>query len=117
MPTLALSYSIIAFDNNATLTGGFSQIDYLGDMAGAWKKVFPGKSTPPTSIFNGEFSLHDVTDSKVSVPATICDLIQAIPTQSERLSYVQKVQNEMTLQNAIDAMAPDLLRIVDKSNE
>jgi len=112
MPTLALSYSLLAFEYGSTLSGGFSQIDYLGAMAKSWAQVFPESLRQKTNIFAGELSIIELGKTNTAIPATICDLFLQTDTIQERLELINTVMCKRTLHDSIDLISSDLLRIV-----
>ncbi len=107
MPTMAFCYSIISFYYGLTLGGGFSQIDYLGDMKRSWSKVIESKGDEPidttTNIFTGEFVLmrdergHDMT---------LIDLLLSNPMD------IDHAISETQIKATLDRMMPEFVEIV-----
>lgn len=80
LPTMALCYSILSFHYGLTLGGGFSQIQYLGEMKNAYQKTINETGTPiiypdvKTDIFSGEFVQINIADNANIEPASLIDL-------------------------------------------
>ena len=94
LPSTALCYSILSFYYGLTLGGGFSQIQYLGEMKKAYEKTLShpehsdlrhpelsasggsgSQNDTKTNIFTGECVQLGLTDGKKTVPATLFDIL------------------------------------------
>jgi len=114
LPCLALCYSMISFYYGITLGGGFSQIQYLGDMKNAWNQILisvgdSDKSIAtdiPTDIFTGDFVIAGICDSKRTVPATLLDIFLWGDTSTSQ--SLKKVFGRMTVGECLDIMIPQL---------
>ncbi len=113
LPTTALSYSLLAFYYGLTLGGGFSQIQYLGDMKRAYDSVFSIKTDVPTTIFSGEFCVTGITNGRNTVPATLIDLL--LWGGNDTGERIEKAFSTVTVGQSLDAMLPEFLAIIDKS--
>lgn len=114
LPCLALCYSMISFYYGITLGGGFSQIQYLGDMKNAWNQILisvgdSDKSIAtdiPTDIFTGDFVIAGICDSMRTVPATLLDIFLWGDTSTSQ--SLKKVFGRMTVGECLDIMIPQL---------
>ncbi len=109
LPTMALSYSILSFYYGLTLGGGFSQIDYLGDMKEAWDNTFNTKTPIKTDVFAGEFALLGISDHIHTVPATLFDVL--LYAQDPHITVNEALSN-VSIKESLDAMMDELVEIV-----
>ncbi len=131
LPSTALCYSILSFYYGLTLGGGFSQIQYLGEMKEAYEKTVhhPEKESDhsepfdysqgklregsqseiQTNIFTGECVQLGLTDGKKTVPATLFDILLW-----NRGDITQLYESFKTapLQASLDLMMPEYVQIV-----
>ncbi|MFA6463724.1 MAG: hypothetical protein WCV55_01820 [Candidatus Paceibacterota bacterium] len=121
MPSMALCYSILAFHYGLTLGGGFSQIQYLGDMKIAWGKVFPEFKKEfenvRTDIFSGEAIITGISKGQVTEPATLADFLIYPKDPKEADKLAEKTLSEITIGESLDAMMYELYEIVSGSYE
>ncbi len=109
LPTIALSYSILSFYYGLTLGGGFSQIDYLGDMREAWDKTFDTKTLIKTDVFAGEFALLGISDHIHTAPATLFDVLLYAQDPN---TAVNNALSNISIKESLDAMMDELVEIV-----
>lgn len=119
MPTMALSYIILSFYYGLTCGGGFSQINYLGDMKLAYLKFLEEAgytkeqelvNSLKTDIFCGEFVLATIASGRYHCPAFSLDLILA-DTNSLNVLLLD-VSKKMSLATVIDGMMPEYHKII-----
>jgi hypothetical protein len=111
MPTLALSYSLLAAEHNMTLAGGFSQIDYLPKMIAAWNKLFNTKSSARGDVFAGELGLVSLKNNDNHILATLSDLLIYSEDVHGRLKLIEQSSNA-TLSQSLSSIADQLLAII-----
>ncbi|MFA6050634.1 MAG: hypothetical protein WC761_05560 [Candidatus Paceibacterota bacterium] len=112
LPTLALSYSMLSFHYGLTLGGGFSQIQYLGEMRDAYEKVSGGRmTTPPTDIFTGEFVALTIGKK----PAPLIDLLLWRNTDAGKIA--DKAIESVTVSESLDQMMPEFVDILGSKEE
>lgn len=126
LPSTALCYRMLSFYYGLTLGGGFSQIQYLGEMKKAYEKTLshPGKesshSDPPaggeespldikTNIFTGECVQLGLTDGKKTVPATLFDILL---WNRGDITQLYKSFKTAPLQASLDLMIPEYVQII-----
>lgn len=122
LPCLALCYSIVSFYYGITLGGGFSQIQYLGDMKNAWTALLSDVHDPEsevceeiqTDIFTGDFVIAGITDGTSTVPATLVD-IYLWGDESTR-GRIQSLFGKVTIGDTLDIMIPQLAHTLDPSS-
>ena len=128
LPSTALCYSILSFYYGLTLGGGFSQIQYLGEMKKAYEKTLShpehsdlrhpelsasggsgSQNDTKTNIFTGECVQLGLTDGKKTVPATLFDILLW-----NRGDITQLYESFKTapLQASLDLMMPEYVQIV-----
>ncbi|MCA9328757.1 hypothetical protein KC959_03225 [Candidatus Saccharibacteria bacterium] len=112
MPTLALSYCILSAEFGLTLSGGFSQIDYLPKMINAWGKLFDAKTHTKADVFAGELGLVSLSNKKEHVLATFIDLLLYTDNIEQRLALVERASGA-SLQQGLSAISDELLQIID----
>ena len=116
MPGMALCYSILAFHYCLTLGGGFSQIQYLGEMKKAWSKVFPELKNEfedvKTNVFSGEAIIAGMGNEKEQIQATLADFLIHTKNPSEADKLAEKSLSEITIGESLDAMMYELYEIV-----
>ncbi|OGK18863.1 hypothetical protein A3D80_03100 [Candidatus Roizmanbacteria bacterium RIFCSPHIGHO2_02_FULL_40_13b] len=111
MPTMALCYSILAFHYGLTLGGGFSQIQYLGEMGIAYEEVFGGWGDwGRTDIFSGEFVAIGLANEKTSVPASLLDIL--LWGGKEKSEKITAQFEKITVGESLDLMMPDLIHML-----
>ncbi len=128
LPSTSLCYSMLSFYYGLTLGGGFSQIQYLGQMKEAYKKTsgHPEQSNlrhpelsasggsgsqnnPPTNIFTGECVQLGLTDGKKTVPATLFDILL---WNRGDVTQIYESFKTAPLQASLDLMMPEYVQIV-----
>ena len=116
IPSMALCYSILAFHHRLTLGGGFSQIQYLGEMKIAWGKIFPEFikefEDVVTDIFSGETIIAGIGDGQKNDNATLADFLIHTRTQNEANELSEKSLIEIGIGESLDAMMYELYEIV-----
>ncbi len=121
MPSMALCYSILAFHYGLTLGGGFSQIQYLGDMKIAWGKVFPELKKEfenvKTDIFSGEAIITGISNGTTNTQATLADFFVHTKNPSEANKLIEKSLSEIRIGESLDAMMYELYEIVSGKYE
>ncbi len=116
LPTTAFCYSMISFYYGVTLGGGFSQIQYLGDMKKAYEKVLTEfeletNELPPTDIFSGEVTVFGLSNKKETVPATLLDFL--IYKDENTLERVEETNSEVSVEKSIDGMMEEFVEIAN----
>ncbi|MBI3588812.1 MAG: hypothetical protein HY093_00135 [Candidatus Liptonbacteria bacterium] len=119
-PSMALSFIVLSFYYGLPCGGGFSQINYLGEIKnaylkllkemGGFEKEMAQTKKIPTNIFRGEFVLATLGKKQKAVPATLIDLIlHQDQTTTKKLAHLAK---KITLKKAIDPMMPEFYKII-----
>jgi hypothetical protein len=118
MPSMALSYLVLAFEYGLSCGGGFCQVNYLSQMKDACLRLLTACNLEDayahiesvvTDFFCGEFQLATYADDTVRLPLSPADLICAGDARtSERI--VQKART-LTLHDAVRGMMPELYKI------
>lgn len=122
MPCLALCYSIVSFYYGITLGGGFSQIQYLGDIKRAWISVLSSvrdaehevSDAMPTDIFTGDFVIAGITDGTYTEPATLVDIY--LWGDNSTQTKIEKLFAEVTIGETLDIMIPQLCHTLAPSS-
>ncbi len=116
IPSMALCYSILAFHYGLTLGGGFSQIQYLGEMKIAWGNVFPELKKEfenvVTDVFSGENIITGIGNGKKIENATLADFLIHTKTSNEANELAEKSLSEIRIGESLDAMMYELYEIV-----
>ncbi len=110
LPSMALCYSMLSFYYGLTLGGGFSQIQYLGDMKQAYKKVTGKESTVRTDIFTGEFVAIGLFNKKKTVPASLIDLL--LYGKGDIGDIIDQRFESVTVGESLDLMMPEFVHII-----
>lgn len=120
MPTMALTFIILSFYYGLNCGGGFSQINYLGEMREAYLKVLDETGAPEeelrtvrsltTDCFRGEFVLARLGNAMGSVPATLLDVI--LYGNPGTAAALEEVANTTSLADAVDEMMPEFYTII-----
>jgi len=114
LPSMALCYSILAFVEGYTLGGGFSQIQYLGEM----KQAFSSLATPidtRTDVFTGEYVAIGLGNDRHSAPATLIDILLWGGDNPE--VAIDKQLETIAVGESLDLMMPELVHIITGSRE
>ncbi|MEI8338153.1 MAG: hypothetical protein WCF92_03345, partial [bacterium] len=116
MPSMALCYSLLAFHYGLTLGGGFSQIQYLGDMKVAWGKVFPELKDEfedvQTDVFSGEAIITSINKSTETKPSTLADFLIYTKDAQESNKLAEIALSKITIGESLDVMMYELYEIV-----
>ncbi len=116
LPSMALCYSILAFYYGLTLGGGFSQIQYLGDMKIAWGKVFSRSKAKfentVTDTFSGEAIISGISDGQTNKQATLADFLIYTKDENEADILAERSLSEIKVGESLDAMMYELYEIV-----
>lgn len=120
MPSMALTYCVLAFYYGLHCGGGFSQVNYLAHMKEAYQKMLAECGVPEkeysflkevdTSFFCGEFVLADIGNGDKKVPASPYDLV--VYGDKKSGSALLEKAKDGTLVEAVDALMPELYKIV-----
>jgi hypothetical protein len=114
-PSMALTFIVLAFVHGITCGGGFSQINYLGDMKKAFEKLetalgWKSIALPETNIFTGELVVNVLEKDGQTVPATLVDtILYQDDTTATRLS---QAYSTTTFKDALWAMMPEYYKII-----
>ncbi len=115
IPSMALCYSLLSFEEGLTLTGGFSQIQYLGDMKDAWLQIFPEDkerlSKIRTDIFSGEMSFVGITNGKETKNATLLDMLIYSKEEKRASKVFQDALEGTSIGEALNAMMYEFLEM------
>lgn len=114
IPSMALCYSIIAFYYGFTLGGGFSQIQYLGDMKNAFKKTVTNIADTKTNIFTGEFVLETLNKDGSVLPASLIDILIRKDNINGRMFELMR---NTKIANTLDLMMTEFIEIVTGKKE
>lgn len=122
LPCLALCYSIVSFYYGITLGGGFSQIQYLGDMKNAWTGLLSDVHDPEsevgdaisTDIFTGDFVIAGISDGMDTKPATLMDIY--LWGDGSTQDHIKRLFNEMPIGDTLDIMIPQLCHTLAPSS-
>lgn len=120
LPSTALCYSILSFYYGLTLGGGFSQIQYLGEMKKAYDKTIchsdsersGGEGSPPnikTNVFTGECVQLGLSDGARVVPATLFDILL---WNRGDIAQLYKSFKTAPLGISLDLMMPEYVQII-----
>lgn len=124
LPSTALCYCILSFYYGITLGGGFSQIQYLGEMKEAYEKTIshskrsslrhPERSEGSpfdikTNIFTGECVQLGLSDGTRVVPATLFDILL---WNREDIDQLYESFNTAPLRTSLDRMMPEYIHII-----
>lgn len=119
MPTMALSFIILSFYYGLTCGGGFSQINYLGDMKHAYLKFLEEAGyteeqelvrSIETDIFCGEFVLATIASKEDHCPAFSLDV--ALSHADDLNNNLLNLSKETRLETVIDSMMPEYYKII-----
>ncbi len=119
MPSMALTYSLLAFYYGLSCGGGFSQVGYLTEMRDAYAKVlaaYSGKKSAehllglPTQELRGDVVAVHLSAGGGSVPATALDL--AIHGNRKTAANIRSMLQSTTLAQAVAPLMPELYQIV-----
>ncbi len=116
LPSMAFCYSLISFYYGITLGGGFSQIQYLGDMKEAFKKTI-GEDImdTKTNIFTGEQVLITIGNNGDKIPASLIDiLLYDIEDLGRKID--EEIEN-IKISDTLDMMMPEFIEIVTGKRE
>lgn len=120
LPSTALCYSILSFYYGLTLGGGFSQIQYLGEMKKAYDKTIRhsdpersgGEESPPdikTNIFTGECVQMGLSNNTKVVPATLFDILL---WNRGDITHLYESFKTAPLRTSLDHMMPEYVQIL-----
>ncbi|MEI6327387.1 MAG: hypothetical protein WCO78_04715 [Candidatus Roizmanbacteria bacterium] len=122
LPCLALCYSTISFYYGFTLGGGFSQIDYLGDMKKAYRDVTQTVGADEdccddiqTNVFTGEFVVAGVSDHTHTQPASLVDML--LWSGKSTQPNIVKLFDALSIAESLDLMMPEFKRIVSPKSD
>ncbi len=119
LPSMALCYSILSFYYDLSLGGGFSQIQYLGDMKKAWLNVFREDeekvSKIRTDIFSGESGIIGISDRKNTQLATLADIFLYSKHSEDANKMVEIALSNTSIEQSLNAMMYEFLEIVTGS--
>lgn len=114
LPTMALSFSIISFYHGLTCGGGFSQVQYLGEMKKAYEKTFDKENKDfqnlRTDIFTGEFTTSILGKKKENVSATFLDLF--IFGKINLSNKIDEILRNISIKDSLDLMMPEFYKII-----
>lgn len=120
MPSMALSYIVLAFYYGLACEGGFSQVNYLTDMKAAYHKLLAENKKfateqahlpeIPTDFYSGDFVLALLGVSGILAPATPLDLILYENKSTD--ATLRKLARTLTLRQATLPMFPELYKII-----
>ncbi len=114
-PSMSLCFIVLSFVHGITVGGGFSQINYLGDMKKAYTAMekkfnWPRREIPQTNIFTGEYVGHVLEKGGTKISATLIDVILY---QSEHtvLEWESSL-SQTSLRENVYAMMPEYYKII-----
>ena len=120
MPTMALTFIVLAFYYGIECGGGFSQVNYLEDMKQAYLNILSRVGslaseadyvqTCRTDSFMGEFVLATLGTAQQKVAATPQDLI--VYGDLNTADKIAKQIQTIALRDAVDGIMPELYKIV-----
>lgn len=116
LPTMALSFSIISFWHGITCGGGFSQVEYLGEMKRAFEKTlrqnnFKREILERTNIFTGEFILATISGRKNKSAGTSLPDFYIYGNNKISDMIDEKIAKEK-IGKTIDAEIPEYYKII-----
>lgn len=123
VPTMALSFSIISFYYGVRCGGGFSQIDYLGNMKEAYLKILKGISGDSeynfvknieTNIFRGEIGLYTNKEMPQELGSGLDFYLEA---NKKRWFDIENYLKTATIEQALTPMYPLMYKIVLKNKK
>lgn len=114
-PSMSLCFITLSFVHGMTTGGGFSQINYLGDMQKAYKELaqrfnWHCEKFPETNIFTGEYVGHVLEKGNKKVPATLLDVI-LYQTNTTKFLWENSLTSTPLLESIL-AMMPEYYKIV-----
>lgn len=114
-PNMALTFITLSFVHKLACGGGFSQINYLGEMKEACEKLCDTtghtlNEIPKTNIFTGELVVNVLEKDGISVPATLLDTI--LYQDDTTSATLKQAYSTTTLKDALWAMMPEYYKIV-----
>ncbi len=116
LPTMALCYSLLSFHFGLTLGGGFSQIQYLGEMKNAWIKVFQERSKElqelSTQIFSGEAGIMGISSKTKDCLATLADFLIYTNNKDDANNRAETALDETTVGHSLDLMMDEFVEII-----
>lgn len=115
MPTMAFSYSILAFYYGITLGGGFSQIQYLEEMSIAFKKIVKDHTPTKTNIFTGEEVLLTAGNEQNTRPASLIDLL--LYSDTDRIDAIDEEIENTKINDTLSLMTPEFIEIIKGNKE
>ncbi len=111
-PCMALTFITLSFVHQITCSGGFSQINYLGELKDGHAKLSPSTVTDSiaTDIFTADIVLNTLEKDTIRVPATLLDII----LYQDDTTYARFIEatEQVTLKDAIWAMMPEYYKII-----
>lgn len=119
IPTMALSFIVLNFYYGLTCGGGFSQINYLGEMKQAYLALLQTAGyneelsyvqAQVTDIFCGEFVLAVLASQHASTPASSLDMI--LYGQENTHQALSILAKEASLNSVVDAMMSEYYKII-----
>lgn len=119
LPTTAFCYSMLSFYYGVTLGGGFSQIQYLGEMKKSYEKMLSEfnievNKLPPTDVFSGEIVLCGISNGQKTLPATLFDFL--LYKDSKTIGCLEEAKSEVSVEKSIDGMMDEFVEIVSGRN-
>lgn len=114
LPSMAFCYSLISFYYGITLGGGFSQIQYLGDIKNSFKKTVGEIIDVKTNIFTGEEVLVTLGNENDRIPASLIDIL----LYGENINT--NINNEIEdarISETLNMMMPEFIEIVTGKRE
>jgi hypothetical protein len=117
---MALSFLILSFYYGLVCGGGFSQINYLGDMRQAYLNLLNDVEAEEsekdlarsikTNLFRGEFVLATLETFKERVPASGLDL--ALYGNERTAERLEEMGRNFSLRDAVATMMPEYHKII-----
>lgn len=122
MPTMAMCFMVVSFYYGVQCGGGFSQIDYLGEMKEAYKKILENFNETDeinfikniqTNVFRGEIGF--IYDKNKKILSTSIDILKNLNNYT--WTNFEKIYKKNTLAQAMNPMYPLLYKITNPSKK